>query len=306
MTLERLHCFMEVAEQLNFTRAAQTCHIAQTAMSRQIAMLEEEVGCRLFERDNRAVSLTAAGRIFYDGVAILLRQYQDTLEQTRKIGRSVTGGLRIGIGQYERSFVSELVKEFHQIYPLVDVSVAQYTYQELVTKLLAGALDIIFALPISAEYLADQSVEMIELFTSETDIVVRRDHPCAGMEVFPAERLYQECVLTISEDEGPCSLRIFYQKTMKNGILLKHVQQANSLEALLLMVEAGIGVAHVPHFLERDLSDKLVLLRQTSYPPGKFVAILQRDNQNQLVRLFADGIHTSHTLWDRLEQSEQR
>ena len=65
MTIDRLYYFKVVAEELNFTRAAQTCHIAQTAMSRQISMMEKEINCKLLNRSSRNVELTEAGKIFY-------------------------------------------------------------------------------------------------------------------------------------------------------------------------------------------------------------------------------------------------
>ena len=66
MTIDRLYCFVTAVKHMNFTRAAAELHMAQTAMSRQIAMLENELGCRLFDRSNRTIQLTPAGKCFFD------------------------------------------------------------------------------------------------------------------------------------------------------------------------------------------------------------------------------------------------
>lgn len=304
MTLERLRYFVSVAQCLNFTRAAAECHIAQTAMSRQIAALEAEVGCRLLDRDRRSVRLTPAGQTFYEGVVLLLDQYQGALERTRSASKGMEGSLRLGIGQYERSFVSQLVQEFHQHYPHIEVSVSQYSYQALVQQLLRGTVDVIFALPISAEYLAGRGVELLKLFTAQLDVAVGREHPFAGLPEFPIDRLEGERVITLSEDDGPCSIEQFYTQSCMYGLHPGQVQRANSLEALLLMVEAGMGVAFMPHFLKPLLPERVVLLPQSSYPPGKFVAAWRKGDPNPATAVFTGGIHNSQTLWEKLEYEQ--
>lgn len=113
MTIDRLCCFVTAVKHMNFTRAAAELHMAQTAMSRQIAMLESELDCRLFDRSNRTIQLTPAGKCFFDGISPLLKNYDKIVKETQMVGKRLAGELRIGIGQYEQSFVSELVKEFH-------------------------------------------------------------------------------------------------------------------------------------------------------------------------------------------------
>ena len=295
-----------MAEQLNFTKAAQDCHIAQTAMSRQISMLEEELGCRLFDRDNRTVSLTPSGRAFYEGVVVLLEQYRETVEKARAAGQGMTGTLRIGIGQFERNFVSELVGEFYQNYPLIGVSVAQYHYKDLVSHLKNGVVDVIFALPISASYMAGQKVEIQALFTSETCIFLSREHPLARLERIGAADVDGQNVITLSEDEGPCSLEAFHQRGSEHGMRMGKIIQANSLEAEFLMLEAGMGIAFGPYFIGEELPPKLTAVRLTPglYPLEKFVSMIRQDNRNPAARIFVGGIQTSRTLWERLERSE--
>lgn len=305
MTLERLHCFVAVAEHLNFTRAAQDCHIAQTAMSRQISMLEEELSCRLFYRDNRTVSLTPAGKTFYEGVVVLLEQYRELVDKTCAARQGVTGTLRIGIGQYERRFVSELVGEFHQLYPLIEVTVSQYHYKELVDHLKNGLVDVIFALPISADYMSGENVEIQELFTSELSLLLSRDHPLAKKEFVTRDDLAGMTSVTISENDGPCSLDNYWLRTRRYGLPIAKAIQANSLDAAFLMLEAGMGISFAPYFLNEDLPPKLtmVVLEPGFYPLEKFVSMIHRENKNPSARIFVEGIKTSRTLWERLEQS---
>lgn len=308
MTLERLRYFVAAAELLNFTRAAEQCHIAQTAMSRQIAMLEEELGCRLFQREHRAVTLTESGQVFYKGASAILKTYQETVERTRASARGLTGTLHIGIGQYERRFVSTLVEEFHQHMPDVVVTISQYGYNELINRMLNGLLDMIFALPVSAGYLAGEKVDIHELFTVSSGVIMRKGDPLAGRTSIFAQDLSDRTVITTSEAEGPCSLAVYRARAAHYGYSFRKIVQANSLPAALLMIQAGMGLMLVPMLLEDELPHDLAIVPMDAalYPLEKFVAIHRTDCQNPTLRVFMEGVLTSQTLYKQLEQLHPR
>lgn len=94
MDLNKIHYFLAAAELQNFTRAAETCHIAQTTMSKYIGTLEEELGCTLFVRAHRTARLTEEGERFYEGMKKISQQYQ---ELCRDLCRPGGSGLRIGM-----------------------------------------------------------------------------------------------------------------------------------------------------------------------------------------------------------------
>ena len=75
MKIEKLYYFLSVAKHRNFTKAAQECHIAQPAISKQMLSLEKELGFQLFERKNRRVELTEAGEQFYQSISCLLKTF---------------------------------------------------------------------------------------------------------------------------------------------------------------------------------------------------------------------------------------
>ena len=83
MKIEKLYYFLSVAKHLNFTRAAQECHIAQPAISEQISSLEKELGVRLFERGTRSIRLTAAGEVFYQHISRFVQNYEQSLREVR-------------------------------------------------------------------------------------------------------------------------------------------------------------------------------------------------------------------------------
>ena len=94
MDINKIHYFFRAAEQQNFTRAAELCHIAQTTMSKYISVLETELGCELFVRTGRTARLTPQGQRFYDGMKTIMRQYKDLC---REVGRENAHELHIGM-----------------------------------------------------------------------------------------------------------------------------------------------------------------------------------------------------------------
>lgn len=87
MKIEKIGYFLSVAKHLNFTKAAQECHIAQPAISRQMSSLEEELGFALFDRSSRKVRLTPAGQSFYTSMMRFVNDYDNGVEQLRHISK---------------------------------------------------------------------------------------------------------------------------------------------------------------------------------------------------------------------------
>jgi len=96
MELRHLRYFLKVAETKNFSKAAELLFMSQPPLSRQIKQLEEEIGTALFDRSNKKVVLTEAGKYFQKEVQLLLEQLEQTLLTTKKIGNNYSGAFRIG------------------------------------------------------------------------------------------------------------------------------------------------------------------------------------------------------------------
>ena len=96
MELRHLRYFVGVAQELNFTRAAQTLRVAQPALSRQIRQLEEEVGVLLLERNRCGVRLTMAGKAFLAEARALLEQSEQAIRVARETSHAGSGHLNVG------------------------------------------------------------------------------------------------------------------------------------------------------------------------------------------------------------------
>lgn len=110
--LRHLRSFMAIAEELSFRKAALKMHIAQPALSRQIAQLEEAIECKLFDRKKRNIRLTTAGQFLYDKLPGLIEQLQSTTEQARKISNGMVASLKLGYSSAAMSsFLPAVIRE---------------------------------------------------------------------------------------------------------------------------------------------------------------------------------------------------
>lgn len=122
MNLKQIRYALAVAEEQSFTRAAQRCHTVQSALSHQVAKLEEELGCTLFERTSRRVELTTAGRAFIQPAQRLLAAKQTLVEEVVAAAGTVSGTLTIGtISTINAIDLTEKLGEFHRHHPAVNI-----------------------------------------------------------------------------------------------------------------------------------------------------------------------------------------
>lgn len=286
MEIRKLAYFISVVNHKNFTKAAQEHHMVQTAMSRQIAAIEEELGVVLLKRNNRTVLLTSAGEVFYHKALKVIELYNEMISQTQKTAKLHPKVLEIGFGHYEHILIAQVVSEFRSLYPDIDVLVAKYNYNDLITYLQAGKLDMIFTLPFSPAFVSLDETVVTQVFPSTMHIIVNKNHPLAPFDTISADSLNECTLITLSEDSGPCSLEILRQFTMAAGFNIKHMINANSLESQILMVESGLGVAFLPSICIRHLTPHVKAINLKNFDPGNFVAMYQKSNENPYIKIF--------------------
>ncbi|HCW54038.1 MAG TPA: LysR family transcriptional regulator, partial [Clostridium sp.] len=97
MQINKLYYFVCVAKYLNFTKAAEECHLAQPAISQQINSLENELGFKLFNRSSRNVSLTDSGKVFYESVKSIIDDYNEAIRKAESVACGYKGIITLGI-----------------------------------------------------------------------------------------------------------------------------------------------------------------------------------------------------------------
>src|SRR6056297_768638 len=174
MDTEQLIHFQCVVELRNFTHAAQRLAMSQSALSRSIQRLEEELGQPLLERKPRSVDLTDAGLLFQNRAEQILLILEDTKAEICDDGQS--GRIRIGaIPTIAPYFLPDLLRKFSHAFPDASIIVQEETTEKLLKRCTDGELDVaILALPAPVKYL-----EVEELFDEELLLVLPPAHPLA-------------------------------------------------------------------------------------------------------------------------------
>jgi DNA-binding transcriptional LysR family regulator len=143
MDARQLEYFVAVAEELNFTRAAERCQIVQSALSHQIARLEREHGVVLFERTSRSVRLAPAGELLLPRARAILAGLESARVDLAEFAGVITGSLRLGMLHHTATTsVDDGLALFHKRHPDVEIEVVQMGSLRMAEDVLAGDLDI--------------------------------------------------------------------------------------------------------------------------------------------------------------------
>lgn len=193
MNLENIKYFISLAECLNFTKAAEKEHMTQTSMSRKISGLEDELGIRLFYRDNHQVVLTDAGREFYVQALKLIDLYSMSVESAQNIHHGFLNALKIGVGIYEHELLTSFLGRYVSASPSLRISCHQYGYYELLKRFEQNLLDIIIT---SDQFLTDMSSRDLDIrliYDEPWLLGINSSHPLAALEAIPPEELKKRC-----------------------------------------------------------------------------------------------------------------
>lgn len=177
MTFEQLESFIAAVNHETFFDAAESLHITQSTLSKQIMKLEKELNIALIDRSRRSASLTAAGEAFYEEALLLIDRYQKALDRMQNFQENAERELRIGtlpvLSQYR---LTGLLKDFSTLYPQIPLSIEEAEEQELLDGLQNGRFDFI----IIRNLRADPGRHRFQLLANDRLIaVLPQDHPLA-------------------------------------------------------------------------------------------------------------------------------
>ncbi len=169
MELRQLEYFVAVAEEANFTRAARRVHVAQPAVSTQVARLERELGQQLLDRSRREVRLTAAGEAVLPYARAALTAVHDARLAVEELGDLVRGSVAIGTVTAHNVDMPALLAAFSRTHPAVEITLGTDDSDALIDGVQSGRLDLVIAsvgsgeVPdgLSVEVTTDESIEAV-------------------------------------------------------------------------------------------------------------------------------------------------
>jgi DNA-binding transcriptional LysR family regulator len=168
----KLKTFLIVAEHLNFTKAARILGRTQSAVSQQLALLEEELEMMLFERKGGKVLLTKEGQMIYSQVSVDFKKIEDTIHVVRGTPKTLAGKINIGISSsYGHYYLMPLISRFLESFPLATFEIHELRDREIEQRLLANTLEIGFIVTFENAKLLDvfPAFSFVEQFVGSTE-----------------------------------------------------------------------------------------------------------------------------------------
>ena len=290
MELRHLKYFIAVAEELHFARAASRLHLAQPSLSKQIQLLEQELGFPLFYRTKQRVELLDAGHVFLDEARRILRQTENAVEAARQTHSGQRGRLVIGFHPTATlEILPKILRKYRRLYPDVMVELSEITTFRSAELLLDS--------PLSVGLFRSPSLFNKEPFCSETIlrepfvVALPDSHPAAKQDSVRIKTLAGELFIIPPRQPGWNLSDAIFQILRDNGIEPRIAQEAFGALAIASLVAGGLGVALVPASLTN------LRLPGVTYRPIKgrsqtssLAMVWKRNSRASTLRAFLDVV----------------
>ena len=300
MNRNQLKYFVAAAESRSFTKAAEQYYVTQTAITQQIRQLEDTLGCTLFDRSTRPVTLTSAGNVFLIEAKAILERMNQAADRVLDASTGLTGGLRVGyVRGYERSDLSVLMRRFHQKNSSVLISFYRCPTNELAAGLLQHEYDIIFTWD-STNLKTQPGISYMTVERARLVAALYSAHPLARRHELDRTELHGENILYMSPDSANDSygdaffMQLYKDAGYKPNILFRSCDA----ESILMMVAAEEGISILPAYFTSKLynADNLVFVPMTGESEEEeIIAAWQQSNANPVLHRFLDILQASCT-----------
>jgi len=243
ITFQQIHYFLSIAKVLNFTEASKMLFISQPALSKQIQVLEDELGFTLLTRNKRSVSLTPEGEQLNKEWIVLEEMMINSIYNAKLLNQTAIGHLNIGCTdtfQIDES-LSELVNNVHNKYPNIDINLESYGFKTLREKLKSNELDIVF-IP-NFEIPTYKNVEWLYFQEVDLGIAISVNNPLSQKERLDIKDLANEPFVVITPYESALGIEKIKALCLLNGFEPKIVKYVSNLNSLTLALKNGVGVS---------------------------------------------------------------
>lgn len=244
MNFRQLEYFVAVAEAKSISRASRELHVAQPPISRQIAMLEDELGVCLFLRNNKGIELTEAGRCLYQQSEQMFQNLRMMADSVRDVDAGLRGQVKLGVIYSDLPMVMEHLKLYHQEYPQVELYIRMGSPNDLIDDLSRGKLHVLYlrsqseeATGLREKILGEDSLELV---------MNRQTDPAPGQDSVPIKALEGVPMCLLRSDDLWGYSNNLRNECQRAGFTPEVVCQCYDTPMAMQMVQAGFGVSYLP------------------------------------------------------------
>ncbi|MHA6197028.1 LysR family transcriptional regulator [Pseudomonas wadenswilerensis] len=286
ISTRQLRYFVEIAESGSFSAAAERLYIAQSALSRQIRELEQQLDTALFERTARQPRLTAAGAAFLPRARNLLQDLDKAGDLARAVGQGLRGSLRLSHSSTVplTGDLLQRVSSYLHDNEGVSMEIAQLSSEGQLEELAEGRLDIgLLRLPVLRQH---EGLCVEPLLEEPLLLAVAESHPLAGRKSVQLADLREEAFISIPHRQRGGLSYLSAELCMAAGFFPRPARVVSRKTTQLQLIQAGFGVALLPRCMQDIAPSSLHFIPLSDPGCVSTVAISYRRDAGTLVRQF--------------------
>ena len=284
MNIQQLESFIQVAENLSFARAAEYLNITQSAVSRQVHGLEEELDTRLFYRTTRTVSLTPEGIIFLEHAKRILEQLKIASAKIQHHTNARMQPLAIGCeSEMDLDLLCKILQACRQQIMAFHPFLKVFPHRSLLNLFFQGEIEVLFGF---RENLPDkEGMVFEELGKVPLCCVLPRTHPLAERETVREEELFSQQLILCTAYTIPAKA-VEIQNRIAQHISPEKIHASENQDVILTLIRAGYGCSVLPRAAYLDTALAYVPLADT--PLLSYGIVYREDSSNPVLKKFID------------------
>ncbi|WP_213992109.1 LysR family transcriptional regulator [Sodalis sp. dw_96] len=295
LNMNQLRCFVTVATELNFRRAAHTLNMSQPPLTRQIQLLEYQLNVKLIDRSTRSVSLTAAGKIFYREASKLLEHIHQVEQITKRIANGEEGSVSLGfVANAFYQYLPRTLAMLRDEHPYIKISLLQLSTYDLLESVYSQQTDLGISRIVPTRSIIESHVCIHEPFIA----ALPKDHPLTSHSKIRLEDLENQSVIMYSVSWKPF-YDLLTQAFDRADVKPNYVLYESSTVNILSLVNVNFGVALVPQSASTFKLDNVVYRElDCGYPLDNILYFIwRRDNNNEAFHMILQKILAQDASW---------
>jgi len=268
--IRHLRYFLAVAEELHFRKAADKLFVSQPGLSRQIKQMEEELGFALFERSNKRVTLTKAGKYLKDEVEHIIKNLEDTFDHAQLIHEGMEGQISFGyVGSAMQNVIPELILRIREDYPNIHYSLREMENPEQIDALLLNDVDLAF---VRLEKVP-KGLDIRPVFEDTFSLVLPENYELEDINLESLEQFKNEAFILFDQSYSPAYYEQVMQIFKQSGFQPNISHNTVHASTIFRLVENNLGLSIVPSSLKLGYDMKVKFIELDKIPQRTILSV---------------------------------